>query len=145
MSGDINSSNSTLTISVPQVFPVAAAIEGYATENAFAQAEIEIGQVVMGVDGKSSGAFIPFLVPQTITLQADSDSIPDVFEAWWTAQVANKALYPATAVLAIPSIGRKYEAQNGRLTRITPAPAAGKMLKEMQYQIVWDSFLPSPL
>lgn len=145
MSGDITSANSTFTLSVPQVFPVAATLEGYATEDAFAQAEVEIGQVVIGVDGQASGAFIPFLVPQTITFQADSDSIPDVFEAWWTAQVANRALYTASGVLSIPSIGKKCEAQFGRLTRITPAPAAGKMLKPMQYQIMWEGFLPSPL
>jgi len=145
MAGDITASNSTFTLSVPDVFPVAQTLERYATDNAFAQAEVVIGQVVKGVDGKSSGAFIPFLIEQTIELQADSDSITDVFEAWWTAQVANSALYQASGVLAIPSIGKKYEAQAGRLTRITPAPEGKKILQPVRYQITWDAFLPSPL
>lgn len=145
MSGDITSANSTFTIDVPDVFGVVQTLQGYATEDAFSQAEVEMGQVVIGVDGQSSGAFIPFLITQILTFQADSDSITDTMEAWWTAQVANQALYQASGVLSLPSISKKYEAVKGRLTRVTPAPAAGKMLKPMAYQIMWGAWRPSPL
>jgi hypothetical protein len=145
MSGDITSANSSFTISVPDVFGVAQTLEGYATEDAFSQNEVTIGSVVKGVDGISSSAFIPFLIEQTVTFQADSDSITDTMEPWWTQQVANQSVYKASGVLAIPSIGKKYELVAGRLTRITPAPAAGKTLKAMAYQITWDGFVPSPL
>lgn len=142
---DITASNSSFSLSVPSVFGVGQTLQGYATDDAFTQQEVEMGQVMKGVDGIASGAFVPFFFEQSITFQADSPSITNTMEPWWTAQVANNALYVANAVIAIPSIGRKYEFINGFLTRITPAPTAKKILQPMAYQIKWDKCLPSPL
>lgn len=142
---DLTSANSEFTLLVPSVFPAPQPIQGYATDDAFATPEVEIAQVVKGVDGRMSGAFVPFIVTQTVNLQADSDSIDDTFEAWLSAMVSARATYFASGFLVIPAIKKQYELINGLLTRVTPAPAGKKILQSQQYQIMWDRYIASPI
>lgn len=142
---DLTSANSAFTLQVPGVFSAPQPVEGYATDDGFATPEVEIAQVVKGVDGKMSGAFVPFIITQTVTLQADSDSIDDTFEAWIAAMVSARATYFGSGFLVIPSIKKQYELINGLLTRITPAPAGKKILQAQTYQIMWDQYITSPI
>lgn len=142
---DITSANSSFTLSVPDVFAAPQPLEGYATDDAFSTPEVEIAQYVKGVDGRASGAFVPFIITMQITFQADSESITDTMEAWASAMVSARATYFANGVIAIPSVKKQYQLINGLLTRITPLPQAKKILQPMTYQIMWDQAIPSPL
>ena len=142
---DLTSSNSSFTLNVPDVFSAAQPLEGYATDDAFSTPEVEIAQVMKGVDGIMSGAFVPFIVTQIVTFQADSPSITETMEAWLAAMVAANATYFGNGFIAIPSIGKQYELVNGLLTRVTPIPQAKKILQPVAYQIAWDKAIASPL
>jgi hypothetical protein len=142
---DITSSNSTFTLNVPDVFGVSQTLQGYATDDAFATPEVEIAQVIKGVDGIMSGAFVPYINTMTITFQADSPSITDTMEVWLTNMVSARTPYFGTGFITIPSISKQYELINGLLTRVTPLPQAKKILQPMVYQIMWDLIQPSPL
>jgi hypothetical protein len=139
----ITSANSVFSLSAPDALAAPFNVQGYAADDAFDNEEVEVAQTVMGVDGKMSAAFVPFMTPMTITLQADSPSI-DQFEAiLGTMQATTEAIFVQGAIV-LPSVQRAYTLGNGVLTRVKQIPPAKKRLEPVQYQITWESVTPSP-
>ena len=141
---DITSANSKFVLAVPDVFATQQLVQGYATDDAFASEEIDVAEVLMGVDAKMSSGYIPVIIPMEIMLQADSPSILNVFEAWHGANLANQTNYLATGTIVMPSIGTQYQFVNGVLLRVTPFPQAKKILQPVRYRIAWQSYAASP-
>lgn len=145
--GTITSANAKLTITVSG--PAGAVVgpftvQGFASDDAFSTDPVESGIARIGVDGRPSFGFVPFLTPQTITLQADSPSIP-LFEAWLGAeQVLQEALI-ANGSLSLPSLQKSYALIKGGLTRITPIPPGKRVLEPVTYEITWGSVQPAPI
>jgi hypothetical protein len=142
---DITSANSKFYLTVPDVFPVAQLVQGYATDDAFASEEIDVAEVMMGVDGRMSSGYIPVVTPMEIVLQADSPSILGVFEAWHSTNLSNQVNYLASGLILMPSIGTQYQLANGVLLRVTPFPQAKKVLQPVRYRIVWESYKAQPV
>lgn len=140
----ITSANSVLTLTVPGLLPVPFTVQGYGTDDAFATEQVQSAETMMGVDGKMSAGFTPFITPMTITLQADSPSI-EVFDSWLGAQAVAKELFFAQGALSLPSVGKTYVMTKGALSRITQVPAGKKVLQPVTYQIDWESVTPTPL
>ncbi len=144
---DITSANSTLTVS-PRVAGITGAgaftVEGYASDEAFASETVDSAEAVMGVDGRLSAGFTPYIVKQTITLQADSASVL-LFETILAAQNTLRTPIVVDAVLALPSVQKSYIFTKGVLTRVTPFSAAKKILQPVQYELSWESCVAVPL
>ena len=70
----ITSANSTFTITAASLFPTPVQLQGYASDKAFATEALELAEVQMGVDGRMTSGYVPNVVKQTISLQADSPS-----------------------------------------------------------------------
>lgn len=138
----LTSANSVLMIAVAGVFPVPQKIEGYASEAAFALESVSPTQAVMGVDGRMSAGYTPFMSVQTITLQPDSPSL-FIFETWLAVMKTAREVFYCNGTLDLSSIERKYTMSKGTLTQITAAPTAAKILQPMTFQITWESVLPS--
>lgn len=143
----ITSANSSLNLAIRSAAGIIVGpfnVEGYASDDAFAVEPVQSAQALMGVDGKMSAGFTPFMTPQTIILQADSPSVA-LFEEWVNAQqVLKDALY-AEGWLTLPSIGRTYALHKGALTRHTSIPAAKAILQPLQFEITWELVQPTPL
>jgi Tail fiber protein gp32 len=142
MAYTITASNATLTLSVPGVFPTPQTIQGFATDDAFATELVDTGEMILGVDGQASIAYIPFLTPMTIALQASSPSL-GVFEAWTGAEVAAQDKYLASAMILIPAIKRTFNLSGGGLLKTTPFAPVKRTLQPTHYQITWESVVPS--
>jgi hypothetical protein len=142
---DITSANSKLILQVPDVFPVPQVLQGYATDDAFASEEVDIAEVVKGVDGILSSGYIPAIYPMLLSFQADSLSIPNTMEAWRAADNAAKQKFFGQAVLLLPSLGLQWQFINGVLRRITPFPHAKKVLQPVSYRIEWEDYNSSPM
>lgn len=142
---DITSANSIFTLTVPDVFAVPQLLQQYATDDAFATPEVVVAETVKGVDGKLSGAFVPFITSQTVTFQADSVSIGNTMEPWILAMQSAQTPYFASGTILLPSVGRLYRLTKGLLTRITPIAAAKKYLQPVSYEISWETWEGMPI
>lgn len=134
----LTAANSVFMLAIPGLYPIPQRIEGFATDDALSMEAVASAEVVKGVDGRSSGAWIPALFPQKIMLQADSPSL-QIFENWAQAQITAREVMSANATIAIPAIGRKYNMTTGYLTKSTPMVSIKKTLQPGEYEITWDN------
>lgn len=144
MARTITSANSVLALSAPDVNPVPVNIQGYATDEAFDNEQVDVAETVMGVDGKMSAGFIPFITKMPITLQADSPSI-EFFDQILGASIASQEAVFVQGSLILPSIGKAWNLVNGVLTRVKQFPGAKKILQPQMFEINWESVQPAPL
>ncbi len=140
----ITSANSVFTLTVPGVLPAPFTLQGYAADDAFSSEAVDTAETSMGVDGKMSAGYVPRITPMRIVFQPDSDSI-DVFEAWLGFEDVRREVFFAEAILALPSVQKAYAMHKGCLKRITPFPAAKKVLQPVEYSIDWEAVQAIPL
>ena len=138
----ITSANSVFTLVVPDVFPVPQNLQGYAVDDAFDTESVELSEALMGVDGRMSAGYTPYITPMTIHLMADSPSI-DLFDAWRGAETAAQEVFFAQATIVLPSVGRAYVLNNGVLTNYKPLSDAKKVLQAVSYTIKWEAVNPA--
>lgn len=140
----ITSANAVYMLAVLGVFPAPVQLQGFGVDEAFDTEAVDAAEAVMGVDGKMSAGYTPFLTPQTITLQADSPS-SFLFEDWLAAQKAVNDVLFADGTILLPSIGRSYTMTKGVLSRIPQVVGAKKVLQARQFRITWESVTPAPV
>lgn len=138
----ITAANIQFTLSVPGVFPAPLALQGFATDDAFSTERVEPAEVVLGVDGIMSVAYLPFVSKTIIALQADSPSLY-IFDAWQAANTAAQEANLASAVILYPSISKSFALSNGALTGLIQFPGAKKILQPSSFEITWQSIVPS--
>lgn len=129
-------------LSISDLFPTPVQLQGFAADDVTDTEAIPSAEVLMGVDSKLSGGFIYAPIPQTITLQADSDS-NFVFDQWWAAQQQQQEAFIANAVIMLKAVGSKWNLTRGFLTSYKPMPTVKKILQPRQFQITWNFVLPS--
>jgi hypothetical protein len=140
----ITSANSTYTIVIPNLFPQPQTLRGYATDSSFETEASDIAEVMKGVDGVMSYGFVPFTVTQTINFQADSQSA-FIFETWLQTMKAAQEVYPASAIIVLPALKRKYIQTEGVLKRAVQIPGSRKVLQARAFVIEWNDISPVPL
>lgn len=136
--GSITAANAIYQIIIPGVFDAPQQLQGFAADDIFSTDPLTSTETSMGVDGLLSAGFVNVEVKQGITFQADSAS-NDVFDNWFAANFAAKDSFPASAVIIIPSIRRKWQMTTGFLTTYPPLPDGGKVLKPRKFGITWQS------
>lgn len=142
---DITSSNAVFMLSVPLVFPVPQQLQGFSTDDAFDTDSVEPGETKMGVDGIFSAGVVPVQYPMAIALQADSASA-FLFEAWNAIeQTPPRQWYPASAIITLISVGRKYACSQGKLMGFTPISGAKKVLQSRTFRVTWGNIQPAPM
>jgi hypothetical protein len=129
--GSVSAANAVLMLSIGTLFPTPQPVQGFAPES------------MIGVDGLKSDGFVFALIPQTITLQADSASNA-LFDIWWTQMQAAQDVYLASGVIRLPSVAMKYGMTDGSLTGYKPIASAKKLLQPRTYEITWGRFNPAP-
>ena len=71
----LTSANSVIMLTIPGLFDTPQQIQGYSADDIFDTGQVSNAEVLMGIDGKLSGGWIPAVKTQTYTLQADSLSV----------------------------------------------------------------------
>ena len=138
----ITSANAQILLSIPSLFPIPQALQGFAADDVFDVDPIEPVEAIMGVDGILSAGFVFVPVEQNFALQADSPSIV-LFDTWWTAMQIAKDVYFATATVLLPGLGKKWAMNTGILRSYKPLPDAKKTLQPQRFRITWQSALPA--
>ncbi|POS10229.1 hypothetical protein C3Y08_01920 [Burkholderia gladioli] len=144
MSGTITSANSVIMLGVSTIFPIAQQIQGYTADDIFDTDDVDMAEVVIGLDGKQSAGWVPYNVKWRISLMPNSDSIL-IFDAVITAERVAQEKFTWNGVATLKGISKKFTMSNGVLTRGKPIPDAKKTLQPQTYEITWESVLPSPM
>lgn len=142
--GTITSANSSMTLSVPGVFPVDQAVQGYAADDAFAQAAFDMAETRMGVDGILSAGYTPSPKPLDIMLQPDSPSLA-AFLTWKAAEESTKEKFQCSITIDLPSIGFSFRFTVGWLRNMQGMPSAKKVLDPFPIKIEFQDLNYSPL
>lgn len=128
----ITSANSVLMMSVVGLFPVPIQIQGFSADDAFTAEDIDIGESLLGVDGKLSSGFVPFIIPLDIMLQADSAS-NNIFDALQQAEITAKEKFQVSFTIVYPSIGYTYAFPVAYSRKGSYMPAAKKILQPRKF------------
>jgi hypothetical protein len=140
----LTTANSVFALAIAGLYPVAQILQGYSTDDAFAAADIAPAEVVMGVDGKLSGGFVP--VPRVIDIMLQADSASNqIFDDWNAAQESARELYIASAIISLQGTSQKYSLTRGIMTSYSPMPTAKKILQPRKFVITFESCTPSPI
>ncbi len=132
----ITSANSVFKLTATGLYTTAQTIQGYAVDAAFMFDDVETAETQMGVDGIMSGGWIPAIYPQTVSLQANSVSVP-IFEGIWQAQAYSQELLTLTATIQLPAIRRIWTFPQGYSKGLAPVPEAKKTLGMRKFKIDW--------
>ena len=139
----LTTANSAFALQIDGLYPIPQSIQGYATDDSFAADDVEPAEVMMGVDGRLSGGFVPYPTKLNVTLQADSES-NDIFDNWLAAQTAAKEIYIANAVIILQGNGGKYAFTRGIMTSASPMAGSKKVLQPRKFVITFESCTKSP-
>lgn len=140
--GKITAANSVFMLGIATVYPTPQRLQGYSADAAFETNAANPAEIQLGVDGKMSVGFVPFLTEQSITLQADSPSAV-MFEQWMETQKAQLDIFYAQATIYLPSLDRKWTCTDGVLTGFPAVPSAQKVLGPRQFTITWRDISPA--
>lgn len=138
----ITSANSQFLLAIPGLYDVPQRLQGYMADAAFATDDVNPSENIMGVDGIMSSGYTPYMTPQSISLQADSESAI-VFENWLIAMKAVRDIYFGYGTIILPGLGRIYTMTKGALSTAKAIPDAEKVLKGRTFKITWESVDPS--
>ena len=139
----ITSANSNFTISAAGLIPAPTKLDGYATDDAWDTEDIELAEVVIGVDGKKSAGYVNALVTMTLHFQADSDSI-ELFDEIIRQTKLQQETFRLDGQLIVPATSKVYECVNGTLTRGKVLPDGKKTLQARTFTIVWEAIEVAP-
>jgi hypothetical protein len=135
----ITSANAIFKLSIPGLAGVPFQLQGYAVDDAFGAEDVSPVEARMGVDGRKSAGFTPYMTKVQVHLMPDSDSI-DVFDNWNLALYAAQDDVPCSATIDSPALGKSWSFNNGSLTRFKPVSDAKKVQESQSYEITFESF-----
>lgn len=143
MAKTITAANSIFLLTIPGLYITPQQLQGYAADAAFDTEATEPVEVQMGVDGIMSAGYVPQPTKQTITLQADSQSI-ELFETWLATMKYTREVIFCNGSVTLPSVSRKYTATKGALTGYPGMPGVRKVLQPRTFTITWQDVSPAP-
>lgn len=130
----LTSQNSTLVLNHDALFAQGIQIEKFSTDAAYAAEDVEKGIMTKGVDGKTSVARVPYVLPFTITLSSDSDS-NDVFDAIEEYEELQKEISKVRFTLTCPSLKKAYTFSDCIITNMNPLPPHQRTIGPRAYKI----------
>lgn len=140
---DITSANSVLTLGVTNLFTVPQQLVGFAADDMYSMANVDIKEVVIGVDGRLSAGWIPQIKILEITLQADSPSTT-FFESVYAAEQAAQAPFFFFGAINQPSVSKIYTLTNGVMKSYSPLADAKKVLQSRKFEIHFQLTIGAP-
>lgn len=144
MARNLTSANSIITLSEDAgLFNGPQQLQGFDVDDISDTNTVKPAEVKMGVDGRKSQGYVPYLVEQGYTIQADSDSI-DFFETILSYQQSIQDVVTLSGVINAPGQGKTYTMVNGTLTEAPPVPTLKKVAQPRKFMITWESATPSP-
>ena len=140
----ITSANSIVMLSVTGIFNSPVQLQQFAADDIFTNDAVEAAETAMGVDGHLAAGFVFVPVPWSVSLMADSPS-NDLFDQWYQQQLAQVDVFRCKGTVQLPSLGKKFNMQNGVLRTYRNMPDAARTLRSRTYVILWERIGPANL
>ena len=140
----LTAANAILMIGVQGLYDTPRRLQGFAADNVTTVDPVTNAETSMGIDGRLSAGFVHNPIQQTITLQADSESV-DMFEFWTSSQRQRREPYWAFGSILLRATGKRYVMNRGVLTAASLIPAINKTLQPRQFTLMWQDVTPGPV
>ena len=140
----LTGATAAIQLSITNLFDNPQQIQGFAADDVFSTTPIKSVETLMGVDGIMSAGFVFVEIPQTFSVQADSDSA-SLFDDWFNAQQVAEDVYFANAVIYLKALGLKWTMTRGVLSSYAPIPDVKKLIQPRKFEITWNKMQPSPV
>jgi len=134
----ITSANAVVLLGVNGLFPTAVQLQGFASEEIFATEAINTLEMLMGLDNKLSGGYVPQAVPAVFSLQANSPSM-SFFDTWSAQERTVGEKFMGFGIITLPAIGLIVTGKNGYLGQHMLFPDAKKVLQPRTFQVLFES------
>ena len=135
---DLTSANAVVILSVDELYPNGVQIQGFSTDSSFTVDDATIAEARMGVDGKLSAGYTPAPRTVTITLEANSPSLPILSNIVEASQVTRKP-FKCQMYITIPALGKEYTLANGVLQTGHTIPDGKKVLDPTAWTFIFES------
>lgn len=132
----ITAADVTMIISIQQVYPAGVNLIGFGVDDAFIAEIADTAETQVGVDAFGVAGYRPREITMSIRFLASSPSTI-VFENWQMAQDQITGILSASAIITIPSVGRKYACGTGVLMRVSSMPEVRRVLANREWRINW--------
>jgi hypothetical protein len=134
----ITSANSEFTLTIPGVYAGPVIIQGFMVDDAFGSEDVTPVEARMGVDGRKTSGYTPFMTKIMVHLMPDSPSV-DIFDTWNAALAAVRDDLTCQGSIMSPSLGKAWTLNNGSLTRYKQVPDAKKVFEGQTFEITLES------
>lgn len=141
MAGTLTVANSVIMMTCEALYTSPTQLQGYAADDAFEVDAVENGEYSMGIDGRLSAGFVYNPIQMTLTIQADSPSLP-IFENIWNYEVTNRTKLEHNWTITTTANGRRYNLTTGFM-RSYKAPAGKRILQPAIIQLSFARQSPS--
>jgi hypothetical protein len=142
MAGTITSANAVFVLTVPSLFPAPIQLQGFSAEKAWSTDNQDTTESLIGVDGQKASGWIPAMIKQSVSLQANSSS-RSIFNAIARAQRANRDAIVFQGTITLPSTGESFSLLDGTLKDYKPIPDGAKVLQPIEFNIEWRDIQPT--
>lgn len=144
MSFDITSANAKVILTVENLYPSGIELQGFSTDNSFAQDDVTLAEVHMGVDGKLTAGYTPNPTVITITLDAGSESYNQLCTIHDTCKL-NMSVLKCDMQITVPALKKEFHFKNGAMTQGHPIPNGERVLGNTTWQFTFESFTESTI
>lgn len=141
---DVTSCNVKAFMIVQKLFPAGFQVEGFGSDQALSGENIQVTETRRGIDGKMSAGVINQIIPVTITLEANSPTLP-FFKAIAEYQDAAKTICPVTLTVSTPATGETTIFTNGVLQTAPSMAQIGRTLEPTQWVFHFESKAAIPV
>lgn len=132
----ITSSSATFLLTVSSLYPQGINLIGFGVDDAFVAEMADAAETQVGVDGYGVMGYRPREIPMSIRFLASSPSIV-IFENWLAQEDVLNDKLPASAIITMPSVGRKYACAYGALMRVSTMAEARRVLQNREWRVNW--------
>lgn len=139
----LTAANAIIMLGVEGLFDTPRRLQGFAADNVTSIDPVTNAETSMGIDGRLSAGFIHNQIPQTITLQSDSESV-DMFEFWHASQKQRREVYWAFGSILLKATGKRYVMTRGVMMAASLMPAIARTLQPRQFSLVWENVTVGP-
>lgn len=111
---NITSANSIIVLTCDELFPAGVQLDHFSADQSITQADEQIANTRMGVDGHMSAGWIPSIKTVTITVEPTSDAAT-VFDTIYSASAQSRSPYKIGLTVNIPALGKVITYKGGTL------------------------------
>ena len=140
----LTTANSVFMLGVASLYNTPIKIEGYTADDSFSVDDITNAEVVIGLDGKMSYGYTPYLTVLSVTLQADSPSCL-IFDTLLQAEKLIRGKYELNATILVDSAGMIYTFTKGVISKGTPMSANKKTRQPRKFELTFQDMVWAPV